>query len=229
MLLVADHASNAIPDGIDLGIDAPLMADHVAVDIGAGALAGALAAAIGCAAWLGAWSRLVCDVNREPEAASVIPECTDTIPIPGNRALADAARQARLSIHTGFHRGLEQMVRRCRPTIIVSIHSFTPQLRSDSAGVRPWPVGVLWNKDARAGRLAVAAFERLSGLGGPVGANQPYSGAVLNYTMNRHAETAGIPYFGLEIRQDLLASPDAIARWCHRVQLVLSDVRKQLL
>ena len=46
-----------------------------------------------------------------------------------------------------------------------------------------------------------------------MGANEPYSGKVLNYTMNRHAEANGIPYLGFEIRQDLLSNDAGIARY----------------
>ena len=37
-----------------------------------------------------------------------------------------------------------------------------------------------------------------------VGDQLPYSGKLLNATMNRHAESNGIPYVGIEMRQDLV-------------------------
>ena len=44
-----------------------------------------------------------------------------------------------------------------------------------------------------------------SGEGLIVGDQLPYSGKLLNATMNRHAETHDIPYVGVEIRQDLIS------------------------
>ena len=38
LLLIADHASAAVPPGIDLGIPLALLNDHIAVDIGTDAL-----------------------------------------------------------------------------------------------------------------------------------------------------------------------------------------------
>lgn len=212
LLLVADHASAAVPPGVELGIPAELFADHIAIDIGAGALARALAVELGAAAWLGAWSRLVCDVNRPPDSPDIIPEMSDGIPVPGNCGLSPAARAGRLSIHGAFHAGLAARVDAQRPKLLVSVHSFTPGLRT-CAEPRPWPVAILWNRDARAARLGLAALAQETGLGGPVGANQPYSGQVLNYTMDRHAEANGIPYLGFEVRQDQIGDDNGVRRW----------------
>ena len=46
---------------------------------------------------------------------------------------------------------------------------------------------------------------RLEAEGLIVGDQEPYSGKLLNHTMNRHAEADGRPYLGVEIRQDEIA------------------------
>ena len=43
LLVVADHASNHVPAGIELGIDPKLMNDHIAIDIGVEGVADRLA------------------------------------------------------------------------------------------------------------------------------------------------------------------------------------------
>jgi predicted N-formylglutamate amidohydrolase len=58
-----------------------------------------------------------------------------------------------------------------------------------------------------------------------VGMNQPYSGRDLNYTMNRHAEATGLPYLGVEVRNDGLRDEAGVAHWA----AVLADVVHQLL
>ena len=46
-----------------------------------------------------------------------------------------------------------------------------------------------------------------------VGDQLPYSGKLLNATMNAHGESNGIAYLGLEVRQDLIADDASVARW----------------
>jgi predicted N-formylglutamate amidohydrolase len=169
-----------------------------------------LAARLGCAAWLAKVSRLVVDCNRPPEQS--IPERSDGIVIPGNVGLSPSQRAERLALHVAFHDGLAALVADTRPALVVSVHSFTPALASAPAP-RPWPIAILWNQDLRAAELGLAALADEPDLGGPVGANEPYSGQVLNYTMDRHAEALGIPYLGFEIRQDLIGDASGAERW----------------
>ena len=210
ILLVCDHASNAVPPGLDPGVPPEAMRDHVAWDIGAEALTRAVAATLGCRAWLASASRLVVDCNRDPDHA--IPEKSDGLVIPANVGLSQPARQARLALHHAFHNGLADQIAARPPLLLVAIHSFTPALATAPAP-RPWPIAILWNRDYRAAELGLAALEGEDDLGGPIGANEPYSGQVLNYTMDRHAEAAGLPYLGFELRQDGITSPDGVARW----------------
>jgi predicted N-formylglutamate amidohydrolase len=57
-----------------------------------------------------------------------------------------------------------------------------------------------------------------------VGDQQPYSGRLLNATMNRHAEAHGRPYLGLEIRQDLIGEEAGQARWAARLARIIPQV-----
>ncbi len=211
VLLIADHASNSVPPGIDLGVDPALLETHVAIDIGTEALAESLAASLGAPAIIATVSRLVIDCNREPDAPDVVPRASDGHVIPGNLALSAAERELRIdAIHGPYHAAIAARIARAPPRLIVSLHSFTPSLATRPDESRPWPLGILHNRDDRA---AVLALEWLAGQGFMVGDNLPYSGRDLNYTMNRHAETHDIPYIGLEIRQDGLTDPSGIAHW----------------
>ena len=64
ILLICDHASNAAPEGVDLGVDPALLDKHIAIDIGAAPLTRALAARLGATAILASVSRLVIDLHR---------------------------------------------------------------------------------------------------------------------------------------------------------------------
>ena len=201
ILVVCDHASNYVPEEIGLGIDRHLLAQHIAYDIGVTGVATFMVELSGCAAFLATSSRLVVDLNRYPDDASAIPAASDGVEIPGNRLDADA-RKARLDRYFHpYHARLEDLLHHHRPALILSVHSFTPRLESQPYDHRPWEIGVLYNEYEAAARLAI---ERLEGEGLIVGDQLPYSGKLLNATMNRHAEANDIPYVGVEIRQDLV-------------------------
>jgi len=221
VLLVADHASNAVPRGIDLGVPASMLEEHVAVDIGTDALTRALAARLDAPAVLAGVSRLVVDLNREPEAPGAVPATSDGRVVPGNARLGDAERRARIAaFHAPYHDAIAELVERRRFRLIVSVHSFTPALATRPDEARPWPVGVLYNSDDRAAGVAIRDL-RARGL--RVGDNEPYSGRVLNYTMNRHAEARGIPYVNLEVKQDELAGPARIEDWAALLAEVIGE------
>jgi predicted N-formylglutamate amidohydrolase len=207
IVCTADHASNHVPADIDLGIPPHLLHEHIALDIGTEAIAEILSTNHAIPAHIAAVSRLVCDLNREETAPGLVPEASDGHPIPGN---VGADREGRLNrFHRPYHTALEQWLAAAEPALILSLHSFTPRLASRDEP-RPWQVGVLYNTDDRAARIAIPMFAA-EGLN--VGDNLPYSGRDLNFTMNRHAEARGRPYLGVELRQDLAQTPEQHARW----------------
>jgi predicted N-formylglutamate amidohydrolase len=141
----------------------------------------------------------------------VIPVASDGHVIPGNLALTAVERALRIdAIHAPYHAAIEAEIRRARPALIISVHSFTPQLATRPDEARPWPIGILYNRDDRA---ACLALDWLAERGINAGDNQPYSGRDLNYTMNRHAESNGIAYLGIEMRQDEIGDAAGRARW----------------
>lgn len=225
ILIVADHASNRVPEDIDLGIDPALLDQHIAVDIGVAAVAGLLAERAGFAAFLCNASRLVCDCNRDEGAPAIIPIASDGHAIPGNR-LSHEEHEARLDrFFRPYHAALVRQLDDMPPALILSLHSFTPQLASNPAERRLWQVGVLYNEDDRAARIAIPL---LAAEGLIVGDQQPYSGKLLNATMNRHAEAEGRPYLGVEIRQDEIGDAAGQAVWAERLARICNQVALQL-
>ena len=207
IVCTADHASNHVPADINLGIPGHLLHEHIAIDIGTEAIAEILARDHAIPAHIAAVSRLVCDLNREEDAPGLVPPESDGHPVPGN---VGADREARLArFHRPYHTALAEWLAEAEPALILSLHSFTPRLASRDEP-RPWQVGVLYNQDDRAARIAIPL---LAAEGLNVGDNLPYSGRDLNYTMNRHAEAEGRAYLGVELRQDLVQTPQDHARW----------------
>jgi predicted N-formylglutamate amidohydrolase len=226
VLLIGDHASAHVPGDIDLGIDPALLGNHIAIDIGVAEVAALLVEAGAVdAAILGGVSRLVVDCNRDEDAPGAIPIASDGHAIPGN-ALDHEGREERLArFFRPYHDHIARIIAAYRPAMILSLHSFTPSLASDPEQVRPWHVGVLYNEDER---LAAAAIAALAAEGLTVGDQLPYSGKLLNATMNRHAEANAVPYVGIEMRQDLVDDAavqalfaERLARMCKKVSLKL--------
>jgi predicted N-formylglutamate amidohydrolase len=226
LLLIADHASNRVPPGIDLGISAGLLDDHIALDIGAGPLARGLARRLECPAILGAWSRLIVDLNREADEPNVVPATSDGWTIPANQSLTREERRRRIDLYwRPYHAFIESRVQSLRPAMLVGIHSFTPQLASRPDERRPWQVGILYNRDDRAAAIAI---QLLRHAGVVTGDNQPYSGQELNATMNRHAEAHGLPYVGIEVRQDLIADQAGVDKWADLLEPIIAQVAAAL-
>lgn len=222
MLLIADHASNRLPQGVDLGVPAGVMNEHVALDIGVAPLAAALCATLGCPAVLGGISRLLIDLNREDHAPGLIPETSDGVVVPGNVGLTAADRAARIDTYwRPYHDHIADRIVEGRPKLLISLHSFTPRLAT-SAEKRPWQIGILYNQDDRAARIALPLLEQA---GIVAGDNLPYSGKVLNATMNRHGEGNRIAYLGIEVRQDLISDADGVAAWSARLAPIIVTVR----
>jgi predicted N-formylglutamate amidohydrolase len=215
-----------VPADIDLGIDPALLHEHIAVDLGVAEVArrlvadGAVDAAI-----LGGVSRLVVDCNRDEEAPGAIPIASDGHAIPGN-ALDHEGREARLArFFRPYHAHVAATIAAHRPAMILSLHSFTPALASDPGQARPWHVGVLYNEDDRLAAPVIAALEAEGLL---VGDQQPYSGKLLNATMNRHAEANDIPYIGIEMRQDLVSDAGGQALFAERLARMCGTVALKL-
>jgi len=221
VLLIADHASNRLPDGADLGVPPSVMDEHVALDIGVAPLAASLCAALGCPAILGGISRLLIDLNREDDAPGLIPETSDGIVIPGNTGLTSADRAVRIHAYwRPYHDHIAETISGACPKLLISLHSFTPRLAT-SGEARPWQIGILYNRDERAARIALPM---LGQAGIVAGDNLPYSGKVLNATMNRHGEANQIPYLGIEVRQDLISDADGVGRWSQRLAPIIRAV-----
>jgi predicted N-formylglutamate amidohydrolase len=225
LLLIADHASNHVPDDIDLGIAPALLDLHIALDIGVAPLAKALNQRIGCACILGGVSRLVIDLNREEDAPHIIPTASDGHAIPGN-AISSEARLARIDrLWRPYHQKISDQIKAARPKMLISLHSFTPQLETQPDVARPWEIGILYNQDERAARIAIPMLEAA---GVVVGDQLPYSGKLLNATMNLHGEANGIPYLGIEMRQDLISNAAGVAHWADLLAPVINTCANQI-
>ncbi|WP_370637992.1 N-formylglutamate amidohydrolase [Croceicoccus sp. Ery15] len=212
IVLVSDHASNRVPDDMELGITQAQLDDHIGWDIGVAGVADRMARRHGIAAHLGNVSRLVVDLHREEDHDRLIPTESDGVLVPGN---IGADREGRLNrFYRPYHDAMEDWLGRAAPRLIVSLHSFTPAMATDPDSMRPWHVGLLYNQQGTAARHAMRLFAEY---GLTVGDNEPYSGRLLNATMNRHAEAYDRPYLAIEVRNDLIRNERGQARWADMI------------
>ncbi|MEO6217996.1 MAG: N-formylglutamate amidohydrolase [Sphingomonas sp.] len=219
ILLICDHASNAVPGDIDLGVDPVLLDKHIAIDIGAGPLTERLAARLNAPAILATVSRLVIDLHREPDHPALIPLTSDGHAIPGNETADRVDRVGRF--HDPYHDALAALIETQRPILLASIHSFTPELESGEGGERPWQIGILSNQDRRA---ADRSIRLLTEAGVMTGDNEPYSGRQLNATLNRHGEANDIASVTIEVRNDLISDDAGVERWADILAPVLAQI-----
>ncbi|MEP2988927.1 MAG: N-formylglutamate amidohydrolase [Parasphingorhabdus sp.] len=221
VLIVVDHASNQIPVGVNLEISSDLMTDHIAQDIGTTEIAKLMCQEGEYLALLGGYSRLVVDLNRYPDEQNVIPLVSDGVEIPGNQIDSQQRSERLSSYFHPYHDRLKQLISEMQPRLLLSLHSFTPNLRTNPGVDRPWDIGVLYNEYELASKLALQHLETEEVMAGD---QLPYSGKDLNATMNRQAEAIGQPYFGVEVRQDLISFEtgqrrfaDILQRTCDKV------------
>jgi predicted N-formylglutamate amidohydrolase len=202
----------------NLGLGPEHLLDHVAWDVGAGPLARLLAAEFDAPLVESACSRLVIDCNRDLSDHDLIVTETHGIVVPGNGDLTDAERTARIvRWHRPYHDAIDAMLAgRPAGTILVSIHSFTPELRGTR---RELEMGVLYDDHVPlAGRLADAlAAEELV-----VRHNEPYSGMDgLIYSARVHGARHGLRYVELEVNNGLLRTDASVAAMAAKITRAL--------
>ncbi len=225
LLLICDHASNAIPAEFDnLGLGAAQRSRHIAYDIGAGEVTRKLAAALGVPAVMSRYSRLLIDPNRGDDDPTRVLRISDGTVVPGNAKITPAEIEARvMRFYEPYDSAIAAAIAHYLDAGVVpallSIHSFTPAWKEIH---RPWHSGVLFDRDRRFADLLIDALA--SEPGHIVGANEPYSGELDGDTMNRHGTRCGLPHGLLEIRQDLISTDNGIEEWTERLTRLLPAI-----
>lgn len=213
VVILCEHASHAIPARYGgLGLGSADMRSHAAWDPGARAVALILSQALDAPMVASRVSRLVYDCNRPPDAASAMPERSEIIEVPGNRGLTAAQRDERIvSVYHPFRDAVAGVLadRQARAmfTALITVHSFTPVFHGQERAVE---IGILHDADsrmadamlARAGTLAHRRIRR----------NAPYGPEDdVTHTLKVHGIANALPNVMIEMRNDLIATPEAQA------------------
>ncbi|MBB4263725.1 MULTISPECIES: N-formylglutamate amidohydrolase [unclassified Bradyrhizobium] len=229
-LLTSDHYGRVLPRALgDLGIAESELARHIGWDIGIAGVAERLARLLDAHLIAQRYSRLVIDCNRPPSAASSIPVISEATAIPRNEGISDGEREARRReifepYHDRIDAAIDARLHDKRPTVLVSLHSFTPVY----AGVaRPWHIAALYNRDTVLPQLLLKHLRAEGDL--VVGDNEPYAVSDLtDYTIPVHGEGRGLVNTGIEIRQDLITDHTGQQQWAERLARILAEVEMEL-
>ncbi|MBL4808133.1 MAG: N-formylglutamate amidohydrolase [Rhodobacteraceae bacterium] len=232
ILVLCDHASNVVPacvNGGSLGIDPSDMQRHIAFDIGAKELAQKLAVKLNAPMLATKFSRLVIDPNRGEDDPTILMKVYDGTIISGNRhADADERERRIAAFHRPYHAAIsdqiDRMIASGNTPVLISIHSFTPQLRSRPK--RPWHVGILWDHDARIPKPLIDMLAKNPDI--CVGDNEPYSGDLRGDTMCFHATKRGLPHVLIELRHDLIDREAGQEHWANILAKPLIDIINSL-
>ncbi|GLS46285.1 N-formylglutamate amidohydrolase [Methylobacterium brachythecii] len=218
LLILCDHASNAVPDDLDrLGVAEHEFGRHIAYDIGAAAVTRRLAGLLGVPAVLTMFSRLVIDPNRGRADPTLVMRLSDGAIVPGNARIdADGVAERIRRFYAPYDRAIDSAVGQAqaagKPPMILTMHSFTRYWRGIE---RPWQVGILYDRDERLSRPLIEALQA-DPAGLTVGDNAPYGGGLPGDTVDRHATARKLPNALVEIRQDLLLDEPGIEEWAQR-------------
>jgi predicted N-formylglutamate amidohydrolase len=205
VLLICEHASKYIPASLNnLDLDDRTTNSHVAWDPDALAVAKLLSTTLNACLIYANISRLVYDCNRPPYAPGAMPVKSEIFQIDGNRNLSDAAKEARISeIYLPFTKAIETQItarsKAGRPTVIVTIHSFTPIYFGETRNVE---LGLLHDQDSRLVDAMLALPNSMD-----VRRNQPYGPQDgVTHTLQVHALENGALNVMIEIRNDLITT-----------------------
>ena len=103
---------------------------------------------------------------------------------------------------------------------MIAVHTCSPVFDQI---VRPWHIGIMWDTDPRIPVPLIQRFEQMEGI--CIGDNEPYSGRhPHDFTIDHHAEPAGLPHVGIEVRQDLVSNEDGARKWAAILAEALAEI-----
>lgn len=229
IVLLCEHASHHMPaEYNDLGLSEIDRLRHIAWDIGAAEVTRGLVERLNAPAFLSTYSRLLIDLNRPVDAGSSIPQRSENTDVPGNIGISDEEKARRAArIFTPFHDRVAAHItareKAGRKVKIVAIHSFTPVFKGNT---RPWHAGILYDRSHELAQSVIDELSRDPAMN--VDGNVPYTvSRDEDYAIPVHGQDRGHEAILVEIRQDLVSTPQGIAEWTDRLAKALLALSHQ--
>lgn len=222
MVVLCEHASHFIPEAYGaLGLSDEARTSHVAWDPGANLVAERLSGLFGAPYVRGEVSRLIYDCNRPPEAESAMPARSELFDVPGNVGLDQAERERRTrSVYEPFKGCLEEVMAKAgQGAALVTIHSFVPVYHGKPRAVE---LGILHDADTRLADAMLEAAPRHTTMN--TLRNEPYGPEDgVTHTLKLHGLANGVPNVMIEIRNDLVATPEACTQVADMLHGLISE------
>lgn len=223
IVLVCEHASNRIPHSLDnLGLGQETIDSHAAWDPGAEAISLLLSQSLDAPLVNARFSRLVYDLNRPPEHPEAMRSVSEVHHIPGNENLSVEDARARVNaIYKPFCAEvalvLDKAISQHRRPVLVTIHTFNPSYHGK---LRDVELGILHDDDTRlADQMLLEAAHHTSMV---TRRNEPYGPADgVAHTMRLHAISTGTLNVMIEIRNDLVETPEQQANVALDIENIL--------
>ncbi len=226
LVVTCEHASNRLPAPLEAqGEDSKWLETHWGWDPGAAAVVRDLVRRKASVAVLSRFSRLICDPNRSPDEFDWIREECEGYALSFNKEITPEERARRkVTYYDPYHdeidRCLSERLSRGGDVLLFSVHSFTPNYMGN---IREMEIGVLYDRfDPVAERFAV----HLRDQGFITALNEPYSGKDGQiFSAQHHGHRHGVIYLELEIRQDLIDTPDKVTDVSSRLCDALTELQ----
>ncbi|NNF79030.1 MAG: N-formylglutamate amidohydrolase [Rhizobiales bacterium] len=227
VVIVCEHASPFMPASYaNLGLTGEALTSHVAWDPGANLVAERLSTLFDAPYVRGEVSRLIYDCNRPPEAESAMPARSELFDIPGNVGLDQTERDRRTHIvYEPFKACDEQeMGAAGSDAALVTIHSFVPVYHGKPRAVE---LGILHDADSRLADAMLEAAPRHTTMN--TLRNEPYGPEDgVTHTLKLHGLSIGVPNVMIEIRNDLVASPQACEQVAGMLHGLISEALAEI-
>jgi predicted N-formylglutamate amidohydrolase len=158
-----------------------------------------------------------------------MPAISEFTAIPGNAALTAADRAARIGeifrpYHDRISALLDARTAAGKRTVLVAMHSFTPVFKGEPRAIE---VGILYWRRTKLAEIMLDLLRGEADL--TVGENAPYALTEnSDYSIPFHAERRGLEHVEIEIRQDLIATPEGQLAWAGRFARLLTHALPRL-
>ena len=229
VVVVCDHASNHVPGRLrDLGLRKDDLQRHIAWDPGAVGVSRELARRLDAPLVASCVSRLVIDCNRDPSAVDSIPEISEETVVPGNAAIeaGTGTGGSMRSMSRSMRRWTRSLPRRSGQVRSRSSPCILSR-RSTKAASAPgtWASctiatrafrGPCWRRCRRSPASSWAPMSRIVRM-------------TSLSTLDRHAQARGFPSLMIEIRNDLVATPEAESLWGDKLGKAIQGALKAAL
>jgi predicted N-formylglutamate amidohydrolase len=225
IVITCEHATNDLPEDYSWSEhdQRHFVDEHWGIDIGAFEMAKELAAELKCVFVHSLYSRLLLDTNRSIVSDTLFRKTGDGHEVDLNKDLTYEEEQRRIKrFYIPYYEALREISTKVDPTIILSIHSFTPNYQGEK---RSLEMGVLYGHDST--KFAIDVNEGMKNKGYYSEINKPYDGITTMGTVKslifaKHpSKRHGITF---EFRNDILSDKERCTKLKTHTVEVVKDV-----